>query len=147
MRYLGQEYMIRVPFEPGTITLETLKKLTETFHEYHHKIYGHSNTNERVEIVNIRLIGLGKLDKILKQKEENLDKSEPKPRKINKAIFYGRECETGFFNRKELKSGQKLVGPAVIEELAATTVVPPGYEVTIDKYRNILIKRSKERGK
>lgn len=141
MRYLGQEYMIRVPFEPGIITLEMLKKLTETFHKYHHKIYGHSNPNERIEIVNVRLVGLGKLDKILQQKEKNLYKSEPKPRKINEAIFYGRKCETRFFNRRELKSGQKLVGPAVIEEPTTTIVIPPGYEVTIDEYKNILIKR------
>jgi N-methylhydantoinase A len=143
MRYLGQEYMIRVPFEPGTgtITLETLKKLTETFHKYHHNLNGYNNPNEIVEIVNIRLVGLGKLDKILQHKEKNLYKSKPKPGKINKAIFYGRECETRFFNRRELKSGQKLGGPAVIEEFTATTVVPPGYEVTIDEYKNILITR------
>ncbi|MCC8057114.1 MAG: hypothetical protein LIO98_04440 [Cloacibacillus sp.] len=61
------------------------------------------------------------------------------PYKKTSVIFSGKEIETGIFMRKELVPGTKFGGPAVIEELSATTVVPPGYSIHVDGYENIII--------
>lgn len=140
MRYLGQEYTVRVGLEADKIDEKALRVLKESFHDLHHQIYGHSNPVGEVEIVNLRLVGIGRLDKIMKQKAEKVTKA-PEFYKIVKAIFYGKEYDTKIYKRRVLTYGHKIIGPAIIEELTATTVIPPTYEVTIDEYKNILIKK------
>lgn len=139
MRYLGQEYTVRVSFAPGLVTAESMVELKNSFHELHQQIYGHNNSAGEVEIVNLRLVGLGKLDKKSKEKARESAASAPKPRKIGQAVFYGTQFDTVIYNRDELKPGHKFFGPAIVEELTATTVVPPGYRVLMDEYRNIVI--------
>ena len=46
---------------------------------------------------------------------------------------------TPFYDRDELRAGQTLAGPAVIEQYDSTTVVPPGLTAEIDRYGNIVI--------
>ena len=139
VRYLGQEYTVLVPFKPGKIVKDSLRELTETFYDLHQQIYGHSNQVEPVEIVNLRLVGIGKLEKTPKHKSETRYTDKPAVRKVTKAIFYGREWETNIYKRADLKTGQVVNGPSIIEEKTATTVVPPNYQVTVDPYGNLLI--------
>ncbi len=143
VRYLGQEYTVRVPFKQGEINGSTLKELSDTFHQYHQNIYGHSNPDGEVEIVNIRLVGIGKLDKVQKRKSLQLSTARPKARKSCKAVFYGKEWKTQIYLRDDLEPGQKFAGPAIVEELTSTIVIPPGYEVTVDGFNNLLIKKMK----
>jgi len=141
MRYLGQEYTVRVAFEAGPVTAESMEKLKNSFHELHKQIYGHNNPTGEVEIVNVRLVGIGRLDKKTKENVKELVTGAPNPRKTGRAVFYGAEYDTAIYHREELKPGHRFTGPAIVEELTATTVVPPGYRVTMDEYRNIIIKK------
>jgi N-methylhydantoinase A len=144
VRYFGQEYTVQVPLKRGPVTSETLNDLTELFYEIHNQIYGHSNQVEPVEIVNLRLVGIGKLEKTPTHKDETVHTDKPAARKMAKAIFHNVEHETAIYKRNDLKTGQTLSGPAIIEEKTSTTVVPPGYTVTVDPYRNLVIKKGKE---
>ncbi|ATW28845.1 5-oxoprolinase [Candidatus Formimonas warabiya] len=146
MRYVGQEYTVRVSFAPGLITAESMTGLKASFHELHQQIYGHNNPAGDVEIVNLRLVGIGQLDKKLKQKVLKQVTGAPVPRKTGRAVFYGREFDTAIYNRQELHPGQEFMGPAIVEELTATTVVPPGYHVTLDEYGHILIQKMPKGG-
>jgi N-methylhydantoinase A len=47
--------------------------------------------------------------------------------------------ETGIHQRDQLAAGTHIPGPAIVEQLDATTVVPPGAEAEIDAWRNIRI--------
>ncbi|MDW7739711.1 MAG: hydantoinase/oxoprolinase family protein [Bacillota bacterium] len=144
VRYFGQEYTVHVPFQNGPVTRQTLSDLRELFYEMHHQIYGHSNKVEPVEIVNLRLVGIGKLEKTPKNKDETIHGDKPVARKVAKAVFYNREYDTAIYRRGELKTGQNLDGPAIVEEKTATTVVPPGYSVKVDPYGNLLINKQGE---
>lgn len=142
MRYLGQEYTVRVSFEEtGRVTNESLEMLKSAFHELHLQIYGHNNPQGEVEIVNVRLAGIGRLDKKPHEMAKEMIDTAPVPRKKKKALFYGAEYDTAFYSREALAPGQQFNGPAIIEELTATTVVPPGYRVSMDAYRNLLVKK------
>jgi N-methylhydantoinase A len=48
-----------------------------------------------------------------------------------------------FYDRDDLSYGNRIQGPAIIEELTSTTVIPPDFEGEIDKYLNIVIRRFK----
>ena len=142
MRYLGQEYTVRVNFTGnGTITEEVMKQLEQDFHQLHHQIFGHSNPAGEVEIVTLRLVGLGKLDKIEKKKSGEYSEAAPVPRKSQEAIFGGKAYDAKVYDRSNLITGQKIPGPAIIEEFTTTSVIPPNWEITIDEYRNMIVKR------
>jgi N-methylhydantoinase A len=141
MRYVGQEYTVRVPFDPELITTDSVTKLADRFHAMHHQIYGHSNPGGEVEIVNLRLVGLGKIDKVNKLKATEVVNTAPIPKKVGRAIFNNTEFDTNVYDRTQLKPGQRFPGPAIVEELTATTVVPPTYDVFVDLYRNLIIKK------
>ena len=139
MRYVGQDYTLNVEFKAGEITPETISGLKESYNEYHQQVYGHHNPNGAIEIVNIRLVGIGRIDRV--QKTMLPEKSNVKaiPYKKAPVVFAGKNVETGIFMRNELCPGTRFEGPAVIEELSATTVVPPGYSIHVDGYENIII--------
>jgi len=139
LRYLGQEYTVRVTFESETIDDNAIAQLTEGFHQTHHRIYGHSNPQGDVEVVNLRLVGLGKLDKIEKKAYTAHSDKAPVPVMSHSAMFSSGEYETKIYNRKDLICGQRLQGPAIILELTATTVVPPSWELYKDNFGNLMI--------
>ncbi len=143
MRYLGQEYTVRVNLAGGEVNKQAIETLKETFHNLHGQIYGHNNPSGEVEIVNLRLVGLGRLEKIPKKKSGQRGSQPPLPLKSQQAIFFGKPHETKIYARKDLLCGQSFEGPAIVEELTATTVVPPAWKVTVDDYRNLLIRKQR----
>lgn len=55
------------------------------------------------------------------------------------ARFAGKEEHTRFYLRGRLKPGNRIAGPAVIAEYSATTLIPPGFEASVDEYLNLVI--------
>ncbi|MDI6616883.1 MAG: hypothetical protein QME27_09220, partial [Syntrophaceae bacterium] len=88
---------------------------------------------------NLRVVGVGKLSTGVKALAMELCKGEPKPRRVAPIIFEGRRLPTRIFVRDALRPGQLFEGPAIIEELTATTVVPPGYRVEVDRFGSMVI--------
>ena len=48
--------------------------------------------------------------------------------------------ETPVFNRSDLTAGMTIVGPAVIDQLDSTTIVPPGVSAAIDRSLTIVMR-------
>ena len=141
MRYVGQEYTLNVEFKADKITKESIEGLKQAYNSYHQQVYGHHNPNGAIETVNIRLVGIGLIDRVQKTKAEECSDSKAVPYKEVPVTFSGRERNTGIYMRKDLKPGALFEGPAIIEELSATTVVPPEYSIHVDGYENIIIKK------
>ena len=116
-------------------------EVKKSFHEQHLQIYGFNNPAGEVESVNLRLVGLGVLDKIPKKKAEQLCTEEPKPERSQRALFKGIDYTANIYQRENLLPGQTFLGPAIVEELTSTTVVPPKWRVTIDPYNSMMITR------
>ncbi|MCL5045909.1 MAG: hydantoinase/oxoprolinase family protein [Actinobacteria bacterium] len=144
MRYVGQEYTVNVPMPGGPVDGKSLAALTGAFHERHQQIYGHSNPKGAVEIVNLRVVGVGELSSRIKVPPVETNKDVPKPRTVAPIIFGGRELPTPIFVRDHLRPGQRFEGAAIIEEFTATTVVPPGYWVQVDRFGSMLISAAGE---
>jgi N-methylhydantoinase A len=49
---------------------------------------------------------------------------------------------TPFYRRESLPPGAKLAGPAVITQMDATTVLPPGWRCRVDGYGNLVLERA-----
>ncbi|MBR3167019.1 MAG: hydantoinase/oxoprolinase family protein [Lachnospiraceae bacterium] len=144
IRYVGQEYTVRISFPEGPVNQEALDAVIADFHNQHLQIYGFNNPGGEVECVNLRLVGLGVLEKMPKQKSDIFCTDAPIPEKSQEAIFKNIRYEAKIYQRDTLKPGQEFMGPAIVEELTTTTVIPPFWKVTIDPFYNMMI--TKEEG-
>jgi N-methylhydantoinase A len=93
-----------------------------------------------VEIVNLRVSGLGEIP-IIEPVEMIKEKGTIEEALIDMrdVYFEGEFLKTPTYDRLKLKLDAQLKGPAIIEEVNSTTVIPPGASAVVDKYGNIII--------
>lgn len=139
LRYAGQttEINIRVAHDRGT-GIPDIDAFIAEFHKQHEAIYTYSVPGEPVELVNIRLRAIGLVNKpplLASQSYGGAGRGE-----TVRQVWFGRgKLPTRIVRRENLEPGNKLTGPAIIQELSSATVLPPGAEAVVDSHRNILI--------
>ena len=143
LRYVGQGYELRVPVPSGKVDETALEKVWQAFHELHELEYGHFFVDSPIEIVNIRLTGVGTMPKIANPSapaSENLDAAlVKKATSVFRIEGKLQSLETIFYNRAKLPSEIEIFGPAVILQKDTTTVVPPGWSAKQDKGANLIL--------
>ncbi|MFN4087819.1 MAG: hydantoinase/oxoprolinase family protein [Alphaproteobacteria bacterium] len=141
LRYARQAYELTVPMQGGLVDRAALDALAADFHERHRDTYGHANPGERVQLVNLRLSAVGTLDRLrLRHLADVPDRSRDRTRRV-----WFRE--TGFVDcsvrwRDGLAVGTVLTGPAIVESVDATLVVPPGWRAEVDGDGFIVMRRT-----
>lgn len=131
MRYKGQSYELNIPYKNGFL---------EEFHKAHMKLYSHSYRDREVEIVNLRLRGVGIVDKVELPYSEVLQSSPENAFYGEREIYYGGDfMKAKVYLREKLVPGNLIKGPAIISSYDGTTFVPSGYKCFVDKYYNLLI--------
>ncbi|MBO0872011.1 MAG: hydantoinase/oxoprolinase family protein [Pseudonocardia sp.] len=145
IRYAAQEYTLTVPLtdarEPSRP--DFLEVVADRFARLHQGRYGHSNLGAAIELVTLRTTSFGDLGRPEPSKWPRAESPEF-PHQVRKVVFDGAPQRTVLVRRDHLLGGHRLSGPAVIVEDTATTVVPPGYEVTVDEYGSLIIRGSEQ---
>ncbi len=140
LRYRRQAYELTIPFDNNTVSRETLDRLAAAFHERHEQTYGHANRQEAVQLVNLRLTAIGKLPDL-----KLAQASDPSAARAGvREVWFP---ATGFTSadvhwRNGLAPGAAITGPAIIEALDSTTVVPPGWIGRVDKLGYLRLTRA-----
>lgn len=134
LRYEGQEYSIAVPLEDG----DTLADMLDRFHALYERRYGHSQPESETEIISLRLAATGQFEHGGKEASFTPEDGEPQVG-TRDVIFDGQTHATPIVKRARLVPGKPMASPAIVEEESATTVVPPGYTITIDTFGNMLV--------
>ena len=131
MRYVGQAYELTVP-EPGDFLA--------AFHAAHERRYGYADPARAVEVVNVRarLIGLTDQPQLDRPRRSSRAKAAATV-ETRRALFGGRAHQTRVYDRALLSPGQKFVGPAIVSEYSATTIVPPGWRGVVDSWGNLIL--------
>jgi N-methylhydantoinase A len=144
LRYVGQGYELRVPFPPGTLDKAALEEVFAAFHDLHRVEYGHVFTHSPIEIVNVRLTGIGAMPKIVPPQvttqgelADSLVKTAPCVFRVNGELT---RIETPFYQREQLAIGVTVKGPAVVVQKDTTTVAPPGTSLAADAGGNLIIR-------
>jgi N-methylhydantoinase A len=140
LRYRGQAFELNVALAPGPPALDAVEA---AFHRQHRDVYGHSNTEETIELVNARLTAYGLVPKPAPERhaapratlESALVERRP-------AWFQGRAHDCPVWDRERLPERAALQGPAIVEEFGATTVVPPGWRGVVDEHGNLRFERA-----
>ncbi len=137
MRYAGQEFTLRLPFaELGSSdVIADLQKRFATLHELR---YGHAFEKTPTELVAMHVEVYGHLPKPVVRVESAAHAGE---RQSSRRVFFEDlgYVETAIYRRDELRPGVAVSGPAVIEEVASTTLIHPGDSVVVDEESNMLV--------
>jgi N-methylhydantoinase A len=132
MRYVGQSYELTVPAG---------EDLLERFHAEHDRVYGFAAPSEPVELVSLRLTSIGR---IAKPPVRALEAGDGHALKAPREVYFaeaGSYVDCPIYDRYALLAGARVTGPAVIEEFDSTTVLHPGFALTVDETGNLLIER------
>ena len=140
LRYINQVTELGVVL-PRDKILTDKSILSSAFHQMHDDIYGFSYPEDPTEMTILRVQAVGKIPTINPQK---IDKGNGD---LKVAIKNEREVLFPFrgkvnakvIDRNLLRGGDKISGPAIIEEDTSTTVLPPEMEAEVDDYGNIVI--------
>ncbi len=139
MRYVRQAYELPVPLKSGLLIQADLSIIADSFHTLHERTYGYARRSEAVEIVNLRIVALGKLP------EFRLLEGEIEPSAVAEAVahrtvvFQGAASMVPVYERSAFRSGQQIVGPAIVEQMDSTISICPGYRAVTDAFGNLLI--------
>jgi N-methylhydantoinase A len=137
MRYLGQWRSLEIPVEGEVGSLD---ELTARFHEEHERHHTYKREDSPVEIYQLKVVAIGTIAKPELPYEEAIE-HKPEPGEHRQAIFGdGKAVQTAIYRRDDLRAGSRIEGPAIVEQLDSTVVVPPGDEVEVDGYSNIIIR-------
>ncbi|MCR3721927.1 MULTISPECIES: hydantoinase/oxoprolinase family protein [Prauserella salsuginis group] len=138
MRYSGQWRSLTVPISSGP---EALAEAVEQFHEQHEREYSFRRDDTPVELYQLLLRATGTTPKPSFPRRDKVEQDPPEP--IAHRRTYFEECEgrvdTPVYDREQLVAGTRIPGPAVVEQLDSTTVIPPGTPAVIDEWLNIRI--------
>lgn len=147
MRYVGQEHAVTVDLPMSVFAKQDRKAIKRHFDEMHALRYGTSAPDERAEIVSLRSTVTGLMKKPPQEKIARGQKAPPKSAFTGKRKVYfaedgkaGKFIDTPTWRRAELRAGNRIAGPALVEEHASTTVLLPGDVMTVDEYGNLVIK-------
>jgi N-methylhydantoinase A len=127
MRYSGQSFTLPVAWRPSDPDLTALRLLFDASHE---QTFGYADRTNEAEIVNIRLVSIGEVDRLALNFAPDVQ-SAPVPR--SRRVWFGSWIDAAIYERSNLPVGWLLLGPAIIEEAGGTTIVPPGWAVRVDE--------------
>jgi N-methylhydantoinase A len=143
MRYVGQEHAVTVELSPDLLASRARDPIKQQFDAVHLQRYGTSAPAEPAEIVSLRASVAGVLTKppMLSLAEGDAEPA-PSAERGSRSVYFGREDGsriTPIFARSELLPGNRIVGPALIEEHASTTVLLPHDVLVVDRLGNLVV--------
>jgi len=141
MRYMGQEHTVKVKAPPAPWKQDDKAGIIESFHEMHEQSYTFKLPQTPTEVVNLHLIGRGRLTKPEVSKLSPHKGSIEEAKKETRKVFYADEgwLDTPVYFRNQLGAGAKIAGPAIVEEQMASTVLCPEQTLVVDDYGNLII--------
>jgi N-methylhydantoinase A len=141
-RYAGQNYEIAVALPDGPITSETLRLINDRFEQAHRQLYGFVAEGEPVQLVTYRLAASGRVEKAAfkprPMEGEDSSSAITGTRDVWMAEAGGFTSAT-LYDRDLLKPANIVVGPAIIDQMDSTTVLPLGYTAKVDAYLNLIV--------
>jgi N-methylhydantoinase A/oxoprolinase/acetone carboxylase beta subunit len=142
MKYVGQAHEIAVEVPGGDLGPADVETLESAFHETYERTYGYSDPDEDVEGITWKVTVRSPTESLSMQTaDEGTARASDARKGTREAYFDATDgfTETAIYDRDALGPGAALDGPAVVEEVNSTTVVPPGDTLTVDDYGNLVI--------
>jgi N-methylhydantoinase A len=131
VRYRRQAYELTVPLDEGPLNRNSLEKAEQAFHDKHRHVYGYDDPDEAVQLVNIRLRVVGNLPTLALEQRVS---GESRPHKRRQIWSGGSFVLCTVHWREQLAPKDAVKGPAIIESLDSTIVIPDHWVAKIDRH-------------
>ena len=137
VRYVGQSFELNID-HPGR-SRQFVQAISRSFNKAHRRRFGYSDPKEPMEVVNLRL-----------KMVVPVEKPAPAPQAPQEGgwegavvgekslVFGGKGMEAPLVLREHLHCGNRVPGPALVIQMDSTTVLPPGWEVEVDAWGNLV---------
>lgn len=143
MRYVGQGYEIGVEIPSGKLGPGDTGRIEDSFWKEYRRLYGRSIESVALEGVTWRVWAQGPVpDMKLKSMRKRPDESGGAPQKAMRNVYFPTQkkyLETHVYDRYRLRTGDRIDGPAIVEERESTVVVGPDSIFHIDVHGNLII--------
>jgi N-methylhydantoinase A len=154
MKYVGQAHEISVDVPAGDLGPEAVDEIEARFHETYERTYGYSDPDEAVEGITWKVTVRSPTESLSAAAESSGSDRASDARKGAREAYFesaGGFTETAIYTRDDLGPGASLAGPAVVEltssttagpaseAVNSTTIVPPGDQLTVDEYGNLVV--------
>ena len=136
LRYAGQGYDIPIDLPAGPVDLPALES---AFHLEHERQYGFARRDQQVQLVNIWVSAELPISDDPRSPSERSESKRPAPRTTRPVYLSGEWQDTAVYERSRLRPGQRIEGPAIIEQLDSTTLIWPGEHARNDAWEQIVI--------
>ena len=144
LRYVGQGYELKIDVPDGPLGEASLETVWKAFHDSHREEYGHAFEASPIEIVTVKVRGLGLVDKLAEPPAYTAS-GEPRQVGAGRCVFRFDDAlktyDTPHIERTSLPVDRKFSGPAILLQTDTTTVVPPGWTYWADRFGNVRMSR------
>lgn len=141
LRYLGQNYELEVTFDFDDFSPTNVARLWADFHALHEQRFGFQIPQEVIEAITLRCTvhcRTAKPDFMpLPAREAALA-----PRARRPVVFAAGTLDTPVYTREDLRAGDRIVGPALIEEAASVTVIAPRHLLEVSARGHLQVTRA-----
>jgi N-methylhydantoinase A/oxoprolinase/acetone carboxylase beta subunit len=146
-RFIGQLHHIDIPLPEAALKggAGATEQLTSSFFARYEELFRHLPKGMRVELLSWRLTARGPRPPVQFRPASTDGLSIDLARKATRRVYFGaaggapESRDTPVFDRYQLRPGNELVGPAIVEERESTTVIGPGMRATVDAYLNVVV--------
>jgi len=142
MRYAGQNYELAVLVPEGPVTAATVDLLAQGFADAHERMYGFVAEGEPVQLVTFRVEAIGLVRKATLKAEPLASEDATNAIREHRHVWIAEEERSvpcPVYERDRLKAGNNFVGPAIIEQMDATTFILPGMIARVDVFSNLIL--------
>ncbi|WP_329258200.1 hydantoinase/oxoprolinase family protein [Actinoallomurus sp. NBC_01490] len=136
LRYHGQAFEVRVPVGRADVA-----EVAARFHDEHERLYGYCHRGDPVEWVNLRVAGVGPIERPEPPVRPPGDGDPSRARTGARRVFFDDWADVPVYARERLEPGDVLTGPAVIEEFGSTLPLHPGFSARVDEHGNLVVTR------
>jgi N-methylhydantoinase A len=137
MMYRGQWRSLAVPVSQP---VGPIAEIVAGFHVQHDREYNFRRDDAPVDLYRLNLRAVGIVPKAAFREHPETGHMPP-PLQHRTVWFDGHgAAETPVYRRDDLPAGAAFEGPAIVEQLDSTTVIPPGATAKVDRYLNIVMR-------
>jgi N-methylhydantoinase A len=139
LRYGIQKYELTVPVISGDLDASQKNIWRRAFDERHEQQYGTRAADQKVEIVNYRLTARLPLPKPNPIRYAPAGNDPEKALKQFRRAYFDGWIDCAVYDRERLGNGNRIAGPAIIEQVDSTIVIHPRQSAIVDDYGNVII--------
>ncbi|MSP38478.1 MAG: hydantoinase/oxoprolinase family protein [Deltaproteobacteria bacterium] len=143
LRYAIQKYELSVPVGCGALHETDKPNWRRLFDERHEQQYGTRASDQKVEIVNYHLTAILPVPRPEPKPAPFTGESAKNALRGRRRAYFDAWLDCPVYAREKLACGNRVAGPAIVEQEDSTTVIHPGQNSYVDPFGNIVIEVSR----